>query len=120
MPQHAGVAEQRNQTIGEGIQVLLHASILPKFLWGEAACHVVWLLNRTTMKAVDGMTHFEVAFGKKPNLRGVREWGETVYVRVEGGTKLGGRVKEGCWLGLDRELKGVWVYWPDSKTVTVE
>ena len=66
------------------------------------------------------MTPFEAAFGKKPNLRGVHEWGETVYVRVQRGTKLGGRVKEGRWLGLDEESKGVRVYWPDSKTVTVK
>ena len=119
-PQQAGVAERRNRTIGERIRALLHASGLPKFLWGEAARHVVWLLNRTTTKAVEGMTPFEAAFGKKPDLKGVREWGEKVYVRIESGTKLGGRVREGKWLGLDDESKGAWVYWPDSKTVTVE
>ena len=43
-PQQVGVAERRNWTIGERIRALLHASGLPKFLWGEAACHVVWLL----------------------------------------------------------------------------
>ena len=43
-----------------------------------------------TTKAVKGMTPFEAAFGKKPDLRGVHEWGERVYVRIEGGTKLGG------------------------------
>ena len=37
-PQHAGVAERRNRTIAEHIRVLLHASGLPKSLWGEAAC----------------------------------------------------------------------------------
>ena len=89
-PQQAGVAEHRNRTIGEWIWALLHASSLPKFLWGEAACHVVWLLNRMTMKAVEGMTPFEAAFGKKPDLKGVHEWGEKMNVRVEGGTKLGG------------------------------
>jgi hypothetical protein len=119
-PQHAGVAERRNRTIGERIRALLHASGLPKFLWGEAARHVVWLLNRTTTKAVDGMTPYEAAFGKKPDLKGVREWGETVYVRIEGGTKLGGRVREGRWLGMDEESKGARIYWPDTKSVTVE
>ena len=118
--QQAGVAERRNRTIGEWIWALLHASGLPKFLWGEAARHVVWLLNRTTTKAVERMTPFEAAFGKKPDLKGVREWGEKTYVRVEGGTKLGGRVKEGCWLGVDDESKGVRIYWPDTKLVTVE
>ena len=41
-------------------------------------------------------------------------------MRIEGGTKLGGRVHEGRWLGIDNESKGARVYWPDSKTVTVE
>ena len=58
----------------------------------------MWLLNRTTTKAVEGMTLFEAAFRKKPDLKKVHEWGEKVYMRIEGGTKLGGRVWEGCWL----------------------
>ena len=119
-PQHAGVAKRRNRMIGECIRALLHASGLPKFLWGEAARHVVWLLNRTTTKAVEGMMPFEAGFGKKPDLKCVREWGEKVYVRVEGGTKLGGRVREGRWIGIDLESKGARVYWPDNKKVNVE
>ncbi|PPQ83632.1 hypothetical protein CVT26_000950 [Gymnopilus dilepis] len=119
-PQHLGVAERRNRTIVERVRALLHASGLPKFLWGEAARHVVWLMNRTSTKAVDGMTPYEAAFGKKPDLRGLREWGEKVWVRIEGGNKLGGRVKEGRWVGVDERSKGVRVYWPDSKTVSVE
>ena len=119
-PQHAGVAERRNRTIAECIRVLLHASGLPKSLLGEAARHVVWLLNRMTTKAVDGMTPYEAAFGKKLNLSGVREWGDKVWVRVEAGDKLGGRVKEGRWMGIDEQSKGVRVYWPDKRNVTIE
>ena len=119
-PQQAGVAERRNRTIAERIRAILHASGLPKFLWGEAVRHVVWLFNRTMTKAVEGMTPFEAVFGQKPNLKGVREWGEKVYVQIEGGTKLGGRVWEGHWLGMDEESKGTRIYWPDSKSVTVE
>ena len=63
-PQHIGVAECCNRMIGEHIHALLHASGLPKSLWGEAARHVVWLLNRMTTKAVEGMTPFEAIFGK--------------------------------------------------------
>ena len=65
------------------------------------------------------MTPFEVAFGKKLDLKNVCEWGEKVYVRIEGGMKLGGRIHEGCWLGIDNESKGAHVYWP-NKTVTIE
>ena len=115
-----GVAECRNRTIAKRICALLHVSGLPKNLWGEAGRHVVWLLNRTMMKAVEGKTPFEAAFGRKLDLKGVREWGERVYVRVEKGTKLSGRVREGRWLGMDEELKGARIYWPDTKAVTVE
>src|SRR6266540_6098574 len=118
--QEAGVSEHRNCTIAEHIRALLHASGLPKYLWGEAARHVVWLLNRTTTKAVNGITPYEAAFGKKPNLKGVREWGEKVWVRVEKGDKLSGRVRKGHWLGIDEESKGVRVWWPDTKTVGFE
>jgi len=82
--QESGVAERRNHTIVEQIRTLLHASGLPKYLWAEAARHVVWLLNRTTTKAVDGMTPYEAALGKKPDLKGLREFGERVWVRIDG------------------------------------
>ena len=119
-PQHNGVAERRNRVIVERVRALLHASGLPKSLWGEAARHVVWLLNRTSTKAVEGNTPYEAAFGKKPDLSKVREWGEKVWVRVEKGSKLGGRVKEGRWMGVDDTSKGVRIYWPDKRNVTVE
>ncbi len=81
---------------------------------------MVWLLNRTTTKAINGMTPYEATFGKKPNLSGVREWGDKVWVRVEAGDKLGGRVKEGRWMGIDEQSKGARVYWPDKHNVTIE
>jgi hypothetical protein len=119
-PQHNGVAERRNRTIVERIRALLHASGLPRYLWGEAVRHVVWLMNRTGTKAVPGMTPYEAAYGKKPDLSEVREWGDKVWVRVEKGSKLGGRVKEGRWMGVSDESKGVRVYWPDTKKVSTE
>ncbi len=118
--QEAGVSERQNRMIAERIRALLHASGLPKYLWGEAAHHIVWLLNWTTTKAVEGMTPYEATFGKKPNLKNVREFDEKVWVRVEKGNKLGGRVHEGRWLGIDNESKAICVWWPDTKSVGVE
>src|SRR6266478_6411755 len=77
-------------------------------------------MNRTSTKAVEGKTPFEAVFGIKPDLRAVREWGEEVFVCVEEGNKLGGRVREGRWLGVDEQSKGARVYWPDKRSVTVE
>ncbi len=66
------------------------------------------------------MTPYEAAFGKKLNLKGVQEWGEKVWIRVEKSDKLSGRVRKGHWLGIDEESKGVRVWWPDTKTVGIE
>ena len=41
-------------------------------------------------------------------------------MRVEGGDKFGGWVKEGRWMGLDDKSKGVHIYWPDTRTVGVK
>ena len=48
---------------------------------------------------------FEAAFGRKPNLSHVHG-GEKVWVHIEKGNKLRGRVKEGRWLGIDECNKG--------------
>ena len=71
-------------------------------------------------KAVSSKTPYEAAFGKKPDLSDVREWGDKVWVWIEGGDKLGGRVREGRWMGVSDESKGVRVYWPDKKTISTE
>ncbi|PPQ83525.1 hypothetical protein CVT26_004100 [Gymnopilus dilepis] len=85
---------------------------------GSPPCGVVDEQDST--KALDGMTLYEAAFGKKPDLRGLREWGEKVWVRVEAGNKLGGRVREGRWTGVDERSKGVRIYWPETRSVSVE
>jgi hypothetical protein len=56
-------------------------------------------MNRVSTKAIEGKTPFEAAFGVK---------------RTEGGDKLGGRVVEGRWIGVDAQSKGARIYWPDS------
>ena len=53
-PKHNGVAEWLNWTLLEWVQAMLHASQLPKFLWGEAVKHAVWLKNQTSTRVLDG------------------------------------------------------------------
>lgn len=119
-PQHNGVAERYNRTLVEKIRAMLHSSGLPRTLWAEAARHAVWVLNRTSTKSLDGKTPLEAATGKKPDLRDLREWGTKVWVRLEKGDKLGGRVKEGRWVGVSEKRKGFRIYWPDIRKITVE
>ena len=119
-PQHNGVAEHRNRTIVEPVRALLHASGLPKNLWGEAMRHIIWLMNCTLTKAVQGKMPYEAVLSVKPNLSGIHEWGKKCWICVKKGNKLGSHVHEGCWVGVDDESKGTWIYWRDTKTVTVE
>jgi hypothetical protein len=64
----------------EKVCTMLHSSGLPKFLWGEAVKHAVYLKNCTPTIALDEQTLFEAFFGKKPNLDGLWEFGTKVWV----------------------------------------
>ncbi|KAJ3741612.1 hypothetical protein DFH05DRAFT_1578878, partial [Lentinula detonsa] len=69
------------------------------------------------------MTPLQAATGKKPDLRGLREWGDKVWVRLVGGDKFGGRVKEGRWIGVSDATDGdksYRIYWPDTRRVSTE
>jgi hypothetical protein len=66
------------------------------------------------------MTPWEAITGRKPDLSAVWEWDKRCWVRLEEGDKLGGRVREGRWVGIDDSRKGCRVYWPDTKSLTVE
>ena len=100
---------------------MLHESGLPCMLWGEAVRHAIWLKNRMPMKALDGGMPLEAATGQKPDLSRAHIWGSRIWVRVEGGMMLGGRVVEGHWVGIDdNSPNGCCIYWLEKRSVTVE
>jgi transposase InsO family protein len=120
-PEYNGVAERLNRTLLERTRALLHASGLPKFLWGEAINHVVWLKNRTTSKALpSGKTPYELVYGRKPDLSGLHEWGAPVWVHDATGSKLDGRGRQGRWIGFDEASNAHRIYFEDNRTVRVE
>ncbi|KAE9383886.1 hypothetical protein BT96DRAFT_843188 [Gymnopus androsaceus JB14] len=105
---------------------MLHDSGLPSSLWAECVCHAVWLKNRTSTRVLGGKTLFEVAFGQKPNIANVPDWGSEVFVQKRSKLKLLARARIGRWVGYNDGLesvevsKGHRVYWKDTRTVTVE
>lgn len=119
-PEQDGVSERLNRTVTEIGRALLIGAGLPKFLWAEAFNHAVWLKNRASHTAMGRLTPYEAATGRKPDLSGLQEFGATVYVKVKGVDKLDQRAAEGKFMGFDEESKGVRVYWPGKRTVTVE
>lgn len=120
-PEYNGVSERLNRTLLERTRAMLHASKLPKNLWGEAINHAVWLKNRTPTKSLpNGKTPYEMLYKKKPDLSGLREWGAWVWVHDSTGSKLDGRSQIGRWVGFDSESTGAHrIYWGNGK-VSVE
>ncbi len=47
---------------------MLHHSQLPKNLWGEAIQLIVWLKNRTSIRALGKTTPYEQLYGQNPIL----------------------------------------------------
>ena len=79
-PEHNGVAERLNRTLVECLHTILHASELPKNLWGEALLHVVWVKNRSASRSLDRKTPYEMLYGKKPDLGSLLTWGTKCWV----------------------------------------
>ena len=87
-PQHNGVAEALNCQLVEHVHALLHQSGLPKTLWAEALLYAVWLKNCMSTCTLGTVTPYEHLHKSKPNLAGVLEWGQHMWVHNDSGSKL--------------------------------
>ncbi|KAE9393256.1 hypothetical protein BT96DRAFT_767866, partial [Gymnopus androsaceus JB14] len=67
---------------------MLHNTGLPKSLWAECICHVVWLKNWTLTQALKGKTLYKATFKRKPNMANVPDWGAQVFVLKKTKSKL--------------------------------
>ena len=120
-PEYNGVSERLNRTVLERTRAVLHASGLPKFLWGEAAVHIVWLKNRTPTRALsDGTTPFQMLYKTKPDFSRIFDWGAPIWVHDANSNKLDARGVLGRWVGLDSDGGYHRVYWPGKHSITVE
>ena len=81
-PQQNGVAERKNCTVKEMARTLLHHAQCPSNFWAEAIATSIYLLNRSTTKALDGMTPFKAFTGHKPGVRHLRVFDCIAHVHV--------------------------------------
>ena len=68
--------------------MILHASGLPKNLWGEALVCVVWVKNRSASQSLDRTTLYEMLYGKKPDLGNLLTWGVKHWILDQTRLKL--------------------------------
>jgi len=59
-PEHNGIAERLNRTLVERVRAMMHASNLPKSLWGEAVMHATWVKNHTLTRHLGKKTPYEM------------------------------------------------------------
>jgi hypothetical protein len=99
-PQQNGLAERKNRTLVNILNVMILSVRLPFNLWGEAlltACHVH---NRVLSKKIHS-SPYELWNGRKPNLNYFKVWGCITYLRIPDPkrTKLGPRAIKSVFVG---------------------
>jgi hypothetical protein len=60
---------------------MMKAKGLLGYFWGEAISIVVYLLNRSPTRSMEGMTPYEAWTGRKPSVSHLRTFGYIVYVK---------------------------------------
>ena len=80
-PQQNGVVERKNRTVLSMVRAMLKAKNLPRELWGEAVSTAVYILNRTSSKALQGQTPHEKWTGRKHSVDHLRTFGCIAHVK---------------------------------------
>lgn len=79
-PQQNGFIEREMRTIGESTRTMLNKSGMPHSLWPEAVKTATYVLNRVTTSRDSDSTPYEKWFGRKPNLKNIRIFGQRAVV----------------------------------------
>jgi hypothetical protein len=119
--EHNGVTELLNHHLLEHVHAMLHQSGLPKMLWGEALNHTIWLKNCSSTQAIRNTMPYEQVYKCKPNLTGVPEWGQQVWVHNDKGNKLEVCGLQANWVGHNSNSPHMHcIYWPEKCSISVE
>ncbi|KIO07654.1 hypothetical protein M404DRAFT_135404 [Pisolithus tinctorius Marx 270] len=82
--------------------------------------HMNWLKNQTSTHALDKKTPYEMLYKKKPDLSNLLIWGCHIKVHTDDGSKLDMCMKDGRWVGFDKDTNAHRIYFEDSQCVGVE
>lgn len=120
-PQPNGVAEQKNRTIFRAAKAMLDDQDLRRFRWAEACNMKLYILNRTSHRALGKKTLEGVFIGKKPEVTHFRIFANVVYCYVldEKRTKLD-QTAEKCFLiGYSETSKAYRIYIPNKRKIVL-
>lgn len=120
-PQQNGVAERFNRTLVEMARsMLLHAGLEEKF-WAEACACALYIRNRSTTRALEDATPFEIWFQRKPTVKHFRTFG-CLAVGLDKTQKQKFRAKgrEYIFVGYSTATKGYRLYDIDQHKVVIK
>jgi hypothetical protein len=100
---------------------MLNEKNLPNYFWAEAVATVVYIMNRTPIAIVHGMTPEEKFTSKKPNVSHLRVFGYIAYVHVpdEKRSKLDPKAKKCIFIKYSLEQKGYRCFNPFTRKLQV-
>jgi transposase InsO family protein len=116
-PQQNGVVERRNQSVVGTARSMMKAKDLPGMFWGEAVSTAVYLLNRSSSKAIGGKTPYQLWNGVTPAVEHLRTFGCIAHVKVNTPhlKKLDDRSWRMVFVGYEPGSKAYRVYDPTTR-----
>ncbi|KAF3633924.1 putative glucan endo-1,3-beta-glucosidase A-like [Capsicum annuum] len=105
-PQSNGIAESKNQTLKEMMNVLLISSSLTQNLWGKAILTANRILNRVPHSKTQSIP-YEKWKGRKPNLKYFKVWGclAKVQIPMPKRVKIGPKIVDCVFIGYAKSSK---------------
>jgi transposase InsO family protein len=117
-PQQNGVVERRNQTVVGMARALLNQRGMPAVFWGEAVVTAVYILNRSSTKALNGRTSYEAWHGRKSAVSLLRVFGCLTFGKELGHIgKLDDRSTPGVFIGYAEDSKAYHILDPGTQRV---
>ncbi len=106
--QQNGVAERKNKHIVKITPTMLNEKNLPNYFWAETVATIVYIMNRTPITTIHGMTLEEKFTCKKPNVSHLIMFSYIAYMHVldEKRSKLDPKAKKCIFIGYSLEQKG--------------
>jgi hypothetical protein len=91
---------------------------MPAVFWGEAVVTAVYILNRSSTKALNGRTPYEAWHGRKPTVSHLRVFGCLAFGKELGHIgKLDGRSTPGVFIGYAEGSKSYCILDPGTQRV---
>jgi len=106
-PQHNRIVERKNMHIAEITCAMLNEKNLPSYFWVETVATTIYIMNRTPITVIHGMTPEEKFTGKKPNVSHLRVFSCIAYVHIPNKkrSKLDPKVKKCIFIGYSLKQK---------------